>query len=403
MQGLHHAAHGVRQADDDVMPCFVQGFFNGFQQAVHIHAPLCGDGNHVGSVGDILRIDQICLVIAAQNRGFRLCQLGNQLLHHLNVLLPVGIGGIDDVQQKVGILQLFQRRVEGVYQMVGELGDKADSITEDHIQIFRHGQLPGGGVQRIKQPVIGRDARTGQLIQEGRFACVGVAYDGNHRNGILHPALALNGADFAHLLQFGFQPVDPLPDVTAVRFQLGFAGTPGADAAALAGKACAHTGQPGQQVFILGQLHLKAAFLGLGPLGEDIQDQGTSVQNRDANDLLQSPDIAGRQLIIKYDHGGGCCFHQHFYFQGLTLANEAVGIGGMAVLQHLAGAEAAGGFQKGFQLFHGFVGGDLVFSEAVCVQSHQDGTLLHMFFKCGFHSFPPQQIPTPVCMPTWNT
>ena len=38
--------------------------------------------------------------------------------------------------------------------------------------------------------------------------------------------------------------------------------------------------QAGEQILILGQLHLEPALPGAGPLGEDVQDQGGAVQHR---------------------------------------------------------------------------------------------------------------------------
>lgn len=52
----------------------------------------------------------------------------------------------------------------------------------------------------------------------------------------------------------------------------------------------------------------------------------------------------------------------------------------MAVLQHLGGAEATGGFQQCFQFLHGFVGCSLFFCEAVGVQANQHRPLLLLVF-----------------------
>jgi hypothetical protein len=48
-----------------------QGTLNGFQQAIHIHAPLGRNGYDVLSCGDILRRDQVGFVVNLQYRGFR--------------------------------------------------------------------------------------------------------------------------------------------------------------------------------------------------------------------------------------------------------------------------------------------------------------------------------------------
>ena len=290
------------------------------------------------------------------------------------------------MEQHIGIFQLLQRCPEGVHQMMGQLTDKTHGIGKNHIQIVRNLQLTGRGIQGIKEPVVGGNARAGQLIEQGGFARVGVAHNGHHRHGILHPALPLDPPDLPHLLQLRFQPVDPFPDVPPVAFQLGFAGAPGANAAALTGKALSHAGEPGQQIFILGKLHLKPALSGLGPLGKNIHNQGAAVQNRHADDFFQGPDISRGKLVVKDHHGGCGGLHQHPHLLGFALADKAVRIRGMAVLQHFPGAEAAGGFQQCFQLLQGFLGSRLLGGKAVGIESNQNGPLLGGLIHHFFHN-----------------
>ena len=301
------------------------------------------------------------------------------------MLLKVGVGSVDDMQKQVGEFQFLQRRPEGVHQMMGQLCNKSHGVGQNHIQIVRNRQKPGGGVQGVKQPVVGGNPRAGELVEQGGFSRIGVAHNGHHRDGIFHPPLPLDGAHLAHLFQLFFQTVNALPDVPPVGFQLGLAGAPGADAAALPGKARAHAGQPGQQILVLRQLHLKPAFLRLCPLGENVQNQGASVQNGKPDNFLQRPDVAGRKLVVENDHGGLGRFRQHPHLLGFSLADEAVGIGGMAVLQHLARAEASRGLQKVFQLVQCAFGGGIFLGKAVRVQSHQNRPFLGLFIKSFFH------------------
>ena len=290
------------------------------------------------------------------------------------------------MEQKVSIFQLLKGSMECIDQMVGQFGNEANGIGKDHVQIVGNCQLTGGGIQRIKQAIIGRDSRIGQLVQKRGLACVGIAHNGNHGNGIFLAALTLNGTHLAHLFQFRFQTVDPLTDMTAVGFQLGLTGATGADTAALTGKAQTHAGKSGEQIFILGKFNLQSALFGLGTLGKNVENQGAAVKNCDTNDVFQRADISRGKFVIKNNHGRSGGFHQHFHFQRLTLADEAVAVGGMAILQNLACAEAAGSFQKRFQFFNGLVRSSLFFCKAVRVQSYQNRPLLHMIFKVLFHS-----------------
>ena len=59
--------------------------------------------------------------------------------------------------------------------------------------------------------------------------------------------------------------------------------------AALTLQMAPHTDQPGQQIAVLGQLHLQAALLGFCPLSENIQDQAAAVQHLNAQQLRQHP------------------------------------------------------------------------------------------------------------------
>ena len=144
----------------------------------------------------------------------------------------------------------------------------------------------------VKQTVVGRDVGIGQLVEQGGLTGIGIAHDGHHGNGVLHAVGSLDAAHLTDLLQLLLQTVDALADMTAVGFQFGLTGAAGADAAALTGQALAHAGQTGQQILVLGQLNLQAAFLGLCPLSKNIQDQRTTVQHGHTQDLFQSPDVA---------------------------------------------------------------------------------------------------------------
>ena len=167
-----------------------------------------------------------------------------------------------------------------------------------------------------------------------------------------------------------------------VGFQLRLAGASRADAAAQAGHGLSHAGELGQKVLVLRQLHLEPAFLGLGALGKDIENQGAAIEHRGVGEILQGADLGGRQVVVTDEHGGLCGLDELADLLGLALAKEAVGIGGGAVLEHLGRAGAAGGLQKRLQLVQGFIGGRLRPVEHVRVQTGQDG-LFHLgFLEC---------------------
>ena len=61
------------------------------------------------------------------------------------------------------------------------------------------------------------------------------------------------------------EAANPAADVPTIAFQLGFAGTSGADAAAQPGESPALSGQPGEEILQLCQLHLEPALGGVRP------------------------------------------------------------------------------------------------------------------------------------------
>src|SRR5208337_3617710 len=107
-----------------------------------------------------------------------------------------------------------------------------------------------------------------------------------------------------------FQAGDAGPQPAPVRFQLGLAGTAGADTAAghpaarLPGERLAPAAEPGQHVLQLSQLHLGLAFAAAGVLGEDVQDQRGPVDDLDLHDAFQPAQLARGELAVA-DHGVG--------------------------------------------------------------------------------------------------
>ena len=170
--------------------------------------------------------------------------------------------------------------------------------------------------------------------------------------------------------------VDLLVDQAAVGLQLGLAGALGSDgslaaAAALALQMSPHAGEPGQQVLVLRQLHLEPALLGLGPLGEDVQDQAAAVQYLDPQHLGEHPLLGGGQVIVKDHHVRPGILAEELHLRRLALADEAAGIRGVPVLQNGAQGLAPGGLHQGSQLCHALLVGVLLPLQDRGVETHQ--------------------------------
>ena len=311
------------------------------------------------------------------------------------LLPPLRVGCVDDVQQQVGVLQLLQRGLERLHQLVGQLADKAHRVGDHHVQRVADRQQTGGGVQRVEQPVVGGDARAGDGVEQRGLACVGIAHDGHHRDLVFHPALPLGAPHAAHLLQLLLQLVDLPADMAAVRLQLRLTGALGADGraagAALPLQMRPHTDQPRQQILVLCQLHLQAALLGFGTLGEDVQNEAAAIQHLHAAKLRQHPDLGGRQVVVEDDHGGVAVFHHALDLLHLALADKAVGVGLLPALQDGAHRLAAGRLHQRAQLRQTLLVG-AVRAQHRGAQPHQHRIipllLLVLFNGLSFHIVP---------------
>jgi len=85
-----------------------------------------------------------------------------------------------------------------------------------------------------------------------------------------------------------------------------------------------HATQPRGGIFELGQFHLQAGLMGLGPSGKYVQYQLTAIQDFALNDLLQVANLGRRQIVVEDDQ------------------RSLIGVGALADLLGLAGAHIEG-------------------------------------------------------------
>ncbi|MNY39740.1 hypothetical protein D3C86_1744420 [compost metagenome] len=136
------------------------------------------------------------------------------------------------MDQGVRLDHLFEGGAEGGHQHVGQVLDEADRVRDQgHLAIGQH-QAPRGGVQGGEEPVLGEHRGPGQGVEEGGLARVGVADQGELRQG--DPPLTQARAVPPQRLDLALELGDPRADPAAVAFELGLARAPGADAAAQA-------------------------------------------------------------------------------------------------------------------------------------------------------------------------
>ena len=69
------------------------------------------------------------------------------------------------MEQQICVLQFLQCGLERLHQLMGQLADEANGIGDHHVQRIADRQQAAGGVQRVEQPVIGRDRSAGKLVR----------------------------------------------------------------------------------------------------------------------------------------------------------------------------------------------------------------------------------------------
>ena len=147
-----------------------------------------------------------------------------------------------------------------------------------------------------------------------------------------------------------------------------------------------HTDQPGQQILVLGQLHLEASLPGLSPLGENIQNESTSVDDLHTQKLRKHTDLRRRQVIVKDDQSGTLQSHHGLDLLYLALADEAVGVGLIPALEDAAHHLAPGCLHQRGQLLQALLV-CAVLPEHRGAQAHQHRQIPFILLQlCAFHS-----------------
>ena len=101
--------------------------------------------------------------------------LGDHLAHGRELRGGIGVGGVDDVQDEVGVLHLLQRRAERLHQLVRQVADEADRVDQRVGPAVGRLRPADGRVQRREQRVLDERARPRDAVQQARLAGVRVA------------------------------------------------------------------------------------------------------------------------------------------------------------------------------------------------------------------------------------
>ncbi|OGR05026.1 MAG: hypothetical protein A3K23_04955 [Desulfobacca sp. RBG_16_58_9] len=170
------------------------------------------------------------------------------------------------------------------------------------------------------------------------------------------PGLAAPPPFGPYLRQVLLEPVQAVPEAPAVHLQLGFPGTPAADAAHEAGQGVPFTHQPGQQVLHLGHLHLELAFPAAGPLGEEVQDELGAVDDLQFGEVGDGAHLGGAQFGVKDQQVGPRLQGLDHQLREPPFAHQKPGVeAGPALDDGLGHGKIRGAGQFG-QLLHGVFG-----------------------------------------------
>ena len=332
---------------------------------------LAGAGRDHGGVlhqaadpGDGLGFGDVGLVQHHDLRDVEALELPQHGTDRTDLPLGVGVGGVHHVQQQVRVPHLLQGGAEGLHQLGRQVAHEADGVGVGELAAVRGLGAAHRGVEGGEKGVLHQHPGSGEPVEQGGLAGVGVAGDRDRRHLVAVPVGALRLAARGHRLDLAAQLGHAVADAPPVQLDLGLTGAarahPGAaggDAATgLAGHGVAPAAQTGQQVLELGQLHLGLALAGLGVLGEDVQDQGCAVDDLDLDHVLQGAALTGAELPVDHDGVGAHVGDDLRKFGRLALAEECGGVGVCTALQHSVQHLGAGGLGECCELAQAVLG-----------------------------------------------
>ena len=289
------------------------------------------------------------LVVGEEDPVGRDAQLGEDLLGDAALILGVGRGGVDDVDEEVGLLDLLQRRAEGGDERVRELAKEADRVREDDRPAADAVEARVARVERREEAVLGELLRGGEPVEEGRLAGVRVADEGDGRDVAQVPA-----ADVAarlDLLEVFLEGRDPPADLPLVELELLLAAARAEGAAApLLGHAGLRAGEAREEVLEAGELDLRHRLAAPGARGEDGEDDVRAVEDLRRQLLLEVPGLRGGELVVEDDHARLQRLRGLDELLQLSLADVGRRVGRRALLQGAGDDDAPRRVDEALQL-----------------------------------------------------
>ncbi|RMP65068.1 hypothetical protein ALQ18_05181 [Pseudomonas marginalis pv. marginalis] len=270
-------------------------------------------------------LKQIEFVIDLKDRQVLGANLAQHHHHLFDLQHAIRLSRIDHVQQQVGVARLFERRPECLDQLVRQVTNEPHGVGQhDRPQVIQfetaQGRVEGG------EELVGRvNVGLGHVVEQCRFAGVGIAHQGNRRNIGTHTPASRLLALAAYFFEATLDLSQANPQQAPVGFQLGFTRATHADTTTLTLKVSPATHQPRAHVVKLGQFNLELAFMGTGALGENIENQTRAVDHAALEHSFEVTFLTGREDVIEDHQIGLFGMHQVAQFLDLAAANQEFG------------------------------------------------------------------------------
>ena len=111
-------------------------------------------------------------------------------MHRFHLVAAVVARGVEHVQQKVGLLHLFQGGAKSGDQVGRQFLDETDGVGKENLAAVGQADQARGRIECDEQRVLHLHLRVRQRMEQGRFPAVGVTDDRDHRVGDPAPSFA---------------------------------------------------------------------------------------------------------------------------------------------------------------------------------------------------------------------
>ena len=242
------------------------------------------------------------------------------------------IGRVDDVEQDVGIVELFERRFEGGDEIFWEVADEADGIGEDDFFELWEAQTAARRVERGKELIFGIDAGVCQDVEKRRFSGVCVADEAENGDVLSVALLALKFAACFAVFELALQGLHAFAGFSAVHFEFRFARPAAADAAREAAHGGVFVDEFGEIVFELGEFDLELSVDGFCALGEDVEDELRAIEDFVRERLGDDARLRRGEFAIEDDEFGVIVEGMKLDLLQFPRTDEAFGVGRFSAL-----------------------------------------------------------------------